>query len=172
MPVHFLLLDKSINVPRFRSNDFCLSIKHMITALNHPPIWLQQQTEQRLCFSRQKPSPLCLLSIGDGERREGARVAAVHEGSGQQGQRGRRVAADGLSLAVLGELPAHTALHPAHGRAPAAAVPPLHRHHGQWPFSSRWYKPRISPLYCKQTDSRFGGCSPAGIIEVLFKMKE
>lgn len=75
--------------------------------------------------------PCALLSVDDGEQREGASVAALHEGSGQRGEHGRRVAADGLSPAVLGELPAHAALHPAHGRAPAVTISPLHRHHGQ-----------------------------------------
>lgn len=105
----------------------------MNTIIKQPELVLQQQAAQCFCFSHQTPtfSLLCLVCVGDGERREGASVAAVHEGSGQQGERGRRVPADGLSPSVLGELPAHTALHPAHGRPPAAAVPPLHRHHGQ-----------------------------------------
>lgn len=74
---------------------------------------------------------LLLCPAGGGKRRERASVAALHEGSGQQGERGRRVPTDGLSPSVLGEFSADTALHPAHGRSPAAAVPPLHRHHGQ-----------------------------------------
>lgn len=81
---------------------------------------------------------------GDGERWEGASVTVVHEGSGQQRERGCCVPADGLSPSVLGELPAHTALHPAHGRSPAAAVQTLHRHHGQWAGCYRWLAYTIS----------------------------
>lgn len=96
--------------------------------------------------SREKPTffsfLFVLVSAGDGERWEGACVVAVYEGSGQQGEHGCRIPADGVSPSVFGELPPHTALHPAHGWPPAAAIPPLYRHHGQWPGCLYWYTSR------------------------------
>lgn len=127
--------------------------------------------------SRRKPT-VSLFSVlapaGDGERWERASVAAVHEGSGQQGERGRRVPADGLAPSILGELPAHTALYPAHGRPPATALPPLHRHHGQLASCSCLYIPRNSLFDwpCSLANNCFGNCCSSGITLVSCKMKE